>query len=319
VETVLATLAGPLRLPFTVVLWSVAGGPQPIADERVRAQVGDAPWGRALLDVGLAFQQQFAGRPAASEESFARALDGFRATGDRWGMANCLDPLGMFADWRGEHGLALERIDEGLSYVRELAAPEETSDLLRTRATVLLHQGELAEAEAHFTRAMALARTAGVPDKVAGARRGLGDAARLAGDTAHARVHYENALEACAANWFSVGETVRILIGLGRTAAAEGLLDEARDWLRQAADLAAEGPGLLELADSAEALAAIEDTPERAAVLLGAAAALRGAMLRGDPELVRIEGSTREKLSPEAYEKAFDEGHRLGATALTDG
>lgn len=318
VETLLAALHGPLRLPFTVVLWSVSGGPRPLANDRVRVQVGDDAWGRALLDLGLGFQEQFAGRPAASEESFARALAGFRATGDRWGMANCLDPLGMFADWRGEHRRALELLDEGLSYVRELAAPEETSDLLRTRATVLLHQGEPTEATDHFSQALALARSAGLSDKVAGARRGLGDAARLAGDSGHARVHYENALEACAANWFSVGEIVRILIGLGRSAAAEGRLDEARDWAGQAAALAVESPGVLELAESAEALAVLSDSPERAAVLLGAAIGLRGTARRGDPEAVRDGRDIREKLSPEAYEKAFEQGRVLGAAALTD-
>ncbi|MET7347030.1 BTAD domain-containing putative transcriptional regulator [Streptomyces mirabilis] len=317
VEEILAGMSRPLRLPFTVVLWSVAGGPRPAANDRVRVQVGSDAWGRALLDVGLGFQEQFAGRPTASEESFARSLAGFRATGDRWGMANCLEPLGMFADWRGEHRRALALLDEGLSYVRELAAPEETSDLLRTRATVLLHQGELVEAREHFGQALTLARTVGLTDKVAGALRGLGDAARLAGDTDHARVRYESALEACAANWFSIGETVRILIGLGRSAATEGRLDEARDWARQAAGLAVESPGVLELAESAEALAALADSPERAAVLLGAAVGLRGAALRGDPEAVRNERGIREKLSSEAYEKAFEQGRVLGAAALT--
>ncbi|MFD5077132.1 BTAD domain-containing putative transcriptional regulator [Streptomyces sp. NPDC058371] len=319
VETTLAALEGPLRLPFTVVLWSVAGGPQPVADERVRAQVGDGAWGRALLDVGTGYQEQFTGRPEAAAESFARALEGFRATGDRWGMANCLDPLGMWADWRGEHDRALALLDEGLAYVRELAAPEETADLLRIRATVLLHRGELTEAAAHFARALPLARTAGAPDKVASARRGLGDAARLSGDTAHARVQYESALEACAANWFSIGESVRILIGLGRTALAEGDADAARDWFRQAAALAVESPGTLELADAAEALACVADSPERAAVLLGAAVALRGAALQGDPEAVRTAREIRAAVSSEAYEKAFAQGRRLGAVAVTEG
>ncbi|WP_313884296.1 hypothetical protein [Streptomyces cynarae] len=129
---------------------------------------------------------------------------------------------------------------------------------------------------------------------------------------------YERALEACAASWFSAGETVRILIGLGRTAAAEGHPEEARDWLAQAADLAAEQPGVLELAETAEALASIAESPERAAVLLGAATGLRGAPLLGDPEVVGIRRGTRAKLSPEAYEKAFEEGRRLRSAAVSE-
>ncbi|MFD7711025.1 ATP-binding protein [Streptomyces sp. NPDC059786] len=317
VETVLASLDGPLRLPFTIVLWSVAGGPLPATD-RVRAQAGGSPWARALLDVGLAYQALFAGRPEESETVFTRALAGFRTTGDRWGTANCLDTLTALADRRGDLDRALALADEGLRHVRELAAPEETADLLRTRATVLLHRGERAEAAADFGTALRLARTAGLSDKTASARRGLGDAARLGGDTVHARVHYEKALQECAANWFSAGESAHIAVGLGRTALAEGDAEEARGWFRQAAAFAAESPGGLELAVCAEASAAVAGTPERAAVLLGAAVTLRGAPHLGDPEVVRTGREVRSRLSPEAYERAFARGHELGAAALTE-
>ncbi|MGW1214683.1 BTAD domain-containing putative transcriptional regulator [Streptomyces sp. NPDC002499] len=318
VDDVLGSYEGPLRLPFVLVLWSVAAGPRPATMDRALALAGEDAWARALLDVGLGFREQFEGRVREAEERFAGALAGFRATGDRWGMANSLDPLGMRAHARGDSARALELLDEGLGYVRALAAPEETSDLLRGRATVLLHQGDTAAAVAHFEQALALARTAGMPDKVASARRGLGDAARLSGDTARARVHYESALEACAATWFSVGETVRILIGLGRTAAAGADPGTAHDWFRQAAELAAEGPGDLELADAAEALASVAESPERAATLLGAGAGLRGARPEGDRDVVRTDRDVRAKLSPGAYERAFEEGRRLRSAVVSE-
>ncbi len=105
------------------------------------------------------------------------------------------------------------------------------------------HQGELVEARENLGQALTPARTVGLANKLAGALRGLGDAARLA-ETPATRVRYKGALGACAANWFGRGESVRILIGLGRSAATEGRLDEARDWARQAADLAVESPGV---------------------------------------------------------------------------
>ncbi|MFE7860078.1 BTAD domain-containing putative transcriptional regulator [Streptomyces sp. NPDC057403] len=318
VDDVLMAYRAPLRLPYVLVLWAVAAGPRPSTDTQARTLAGDSPWANALLDVGFGFRAQFAGRPREAEECFTRALRSYRATGDRWGMANCLDPLGMYAHARGETGRALELLDEGLAHVRELAAPEETADLLRSRATVLLHRGDTAGAVGHFEEALALARGAGLPDKVAAARRGLGDAARLSGDTAGARVHYEDALRQCAANWFSVGETVRALIGLGRTAAAHGHSEEAVDWFRQAADLAGEGPGGLELADAAEALASVAGAPERAAELLGAAAALRGAGNAVDPDVVRTERDTRAHLSARGYDEAFDRGRALRAAAVSE-
>ncbi|GGN76207.1 SARP family transcriptional regulator [Streptomyces albiflavescens] len=314
----LGSLHHQLRLPFTFVMWSVADGPRRVTDEQVRTQVGDAPWGLALMELGDGFQQLFAGRPDAAEAALTRGLAGFRATGDRWGLANCLDPLAMLADLRGDHERALELIDEALRYVRELAAPEETGDLVQRRATVLLHLGDHDAAAEHYTHAASLARTAGAPDKVAAARRGLGDTARLSGDTARARVHYEDALEACAGNWFSLGESVRIFIGLGRTALAEQRADEARDWFVQAHTLAREVHGGLELADATEALASVAESPERAAVLLGAAVALRGAAAEGDPEIVGIRERIHEALSPEAYEKAFQQGRSLGSAAVSE-
>lgn len=314
-DRLVAALEGPLRLPHLIVQWSVAGGPDHSMTERVRAQVGAHPWGVALLDLGLGFQEQFAGRPDAAEAAFARALAGFRRTGDRWGMANCLDPLGMFADWRGERDRALTLLDEGLAHVRDLAAPEETADLLHQRATVLLHRGDFEEAAAHYTRAADLARAAGVPDKVATARRGLGDVARLSGDTAGARAHYEAALETYAANWFSLGQSVRTLVGLGRTALAESRPEEAADWVEQARVLASDTG---ELAEVAEALAALATDPEEAARFLGAAHGLRGTLIAGDPDVVRVEAATRARLSPEAYEKAFEQGRGLRSAAVRE-
>ncbi|CUW31341.1 ATP-binding protein [Streptomyces reticuli] len=312
----MASLDRPLRLPFTVILWSLTGGPRLSADDRVRVQLGREPWGLALLELGLAYQELLAGRATAAETGFTRAWQGFRGTGDRWGMANCLDPLGAFAYGRGEYARALALLDEGLVHVRELDAPEETADLLRTRAVVLLAQGASREAAAHFTHSGELARTAGATDKVAAALRGLGDVARLTEATARARVHYENALEACAATWFSVGETARILIGLARLSLAEGDPDAARDWLAQARAQALGPPDPLLLADVADALADLAPAPERAAELLGAAAGLRGAPLSGSPDVARTTRHTRACLSAQDYATAYERGRSLRSAAV---
>ncbi|MEU5743193.1 BTAD domain-containing putative transcriptional regulator [Streptomyces tendae] len=317
VSALMESLDRPLRLPFAVVLHSLTCGPMLVADAVPRVQVGTGPWGLALLDMGIGYQELFAGRAADAEAAFTRSLEGFRATGDRWGMANCLDPLGGFANRRGDYDRALELLDEGLVHVRELEAPEETADLLRSRALVLLHRGEAEEAAGHFTHSAALARSVGAGDKVASARRGLGDVARLSGDTARARVEYENALRLCADNWFSTGESVRILVGLGRTAAAEGDAQTAADWLEQARVLALDSPDVLALAEVAESLAVVAPAPEHAAELLGAATGLRGAPAPGDPDAARAERKVRARLAPEAYERSFERGRGLRTAAVS--
>ncbi|MFJ2768256.1 BTAD domain-containing putative transcriptional regulator [Streptomyces sp. NPDC087300] len=312
-DRLVAGLEGPLRLPHLIVQWSVTGGPERSMTDRVRAQVGDDPWGAALLGLGRGYQEQFAGRPDAADAAFAAALAGFRGTGDRWGVTNCLAPLAMFADWRGERERALALLDEGLVHVSELAAPEETADVLHQRATVLLHGGDLAEAAVHFTRAADLARTAGVPDKVAMALSGLGDVARLSGDTARAREHYEAAVEEYAANWFSLGQSVRTFVGIGRAALAESRPEEAADWFEQARVLATDTG---ELADVAEALAAVAADAEEAARLLGAGHGLRGASIAGDPDVAGVAAAARARLSPERYATAFEQGRSLRSGAV---
>ncbi|WP_342786923.1 hypothetical protein [Streptomyces tailanensis] len=81
---------------------------------------------------------------------------------------------------------------------------------------------------------------------------------------------------------------------------------------------ALDSPGGLVLADLAEALASVAPSPERAAELLGAATALRGARIEGDPDVVRTERDVRAQLSPEAYDKAFDQGRSLGSAAVSE-
>ncbi|MFJ4878693.1 BTAD domain-containing putative transcriptional regulator [Streptomyces sp. NPDC088745] len=311
-DRLVAGLIGTLRRPHTLTLWSLAAGPRTStgAPPEAEAAYGDSsPWAAALLRMGRAYQQLFAGRPGAAEEDFTAALTGFRATGDRWGIANSLDPLATFAHWRGDHARALALLDEALVLVTELRAPEETADMLMRRGHVLLHAGRPREAVALFTRSAELSRSVGVPDKAAGALRGLGDAARLAGDTARARLHYEAAVAVGTDSWFGTGETLRVLLGLGRTALAEGDRAGAEECFGQAAVLAAGQPGRLIPAELAEARAEA-CAPERAAELLGEAEALRGALVLGDLDVVRTREAARSGLTEESYRAAYERGRR---------
>ena len=61
-----------------------------------------------------------------------------------------------------------------------------------------------------------------------------------------------------------------------------------------------------------------EATTRRAAELLGAAAGLRGAVTRGDPDVVRTEDDVRTRLSAEAYDKAFEQGRSLRSAAVSE-
>ncbi|MFB8392600.1 BTAD domain-containing putative transcriptional regulator [Streptomyces yangpuensis] len=313
-ESVLLGIDRPLRRPILTVLWATVSGPGRANDITRRKQIGTDPWPRAVSRMGSGFQPWFEGRPDEAEEAFATALAEFRETGDRWGMANSLDPLAMFAGWRGDRDLALARLDEALTMVGELRAPEETADLLRRRADTLLYGGDLEQARAHYERAAELAGRLGIPDKAAAARRGLGDVARLSGRPQEAREQYERALATVADNWNSAAEIQLIFTGLGRTAEAGQCREEARDWHEKALAIALKRTpaDLAYAAEGLAGLAALEGDGERAALLLGAGVALRGTALAGDPDAARIEAAARALTGEDAYARAYRRGLGLG-------
>jgi predicted ATPase/DNA-binding SARP family transcriptional activator len=304
-----------VRYPAVVVMWALTAGPDRTDAAMFARQVGDDPWTRALVRMSDGFVAQFAGDIAATEEACAEALRGFRACGDRWGIANALDTLSQAAGWRGDHARAIALLDEALELVGELGALEDTADLLYQRAHVLIRGGDPEAARAGFERGIELGRRAGTPDKVAAGYQGLGDAARLLGDAAQARRLYETALTGYASERFiAVAARGAVLIGLAWLAIAENDTGRARDLLREALEGSFDHPLFLYQTNAATALAGVaaaEGDGERAALLLGAAKALRGIQVAGDADAERVAADARALLGGAAYERAFAEGAAL--------
>jgi hypothetical protein len=134
-------------------------------------------------------------------------------------------------------------------------------------------------------------------------------------------VLYEQALDRFETHWVrSAGNRTSALLGLGRIAELSGDLTEARALHRRAAEVAVETGAITEGARVLEALAGIalleEDAPA-AALLLGAAVALRGVADEDDPDVSRTAAAARAALGEASYEAAHREGARLpGVDAL---
>lgn len=127
----------------------------------------------------------------------------------------------------------------------------------------------------------------------------------------------EKSLVEASGGRYRMLETIRaFLVGLARTAVAEGDVPQAREWLAQARAAVDGAPDTEVLAALAAAMAEVAGEPERAAELLGAAAGLRGAETCGDPDAVRAERAARARLSPEAYREAFERGRCLRSAAV---
>jgi predicted ATPase/DNA-binding SARP family transcriptional activator len=315
-QSIVYAIDRPARQPFLTVLSALAAGPPgeevDVRPVRQRLLTGPDPWIRALMRFGDGYLRLVDGQAAAAEQEFAAALAGFRAIGERWGMAAALAELAGLADWRGDRDRSIALTDEALDLAGQLDSADDMADLLCRCADASVRAGDLDGAHADYGRAAELARRAGTPEHLAAAHRGLGGVARLRGDLAESRRLCELALAECPTGWF-VAEATRaeILVALGQVAAAEGDAAAARAWHRQA--LAALGGhwGFPVTAGAAEGLAGVallEGDDERAALLLGVGAALRGAPMAGDPDVARVAAAARARIGEPAYQRAYRRG-----------
>jgi predicted ATPase/DNA-binding SARP family transcriptional activator len=321
-ESILYThpLDPPPRYPILSVFLGMAAGPP---EEEIVAQLmnrqhqlGPDPWTQALAHFGWGFMRLFGGAVADAEAELARSLEGFRALGDRWGMAMALEQLAELAAWRGDRARSIALTDEALDLAGQLDAVDDVAGLLCRRAGGSVRAGDLAGAGADYERAAELARRAGTPEKLANAHHGLGAVARLRGDLAEARRLCETALAECPTGWFAAEETrAEILIALGRIAEAEGDAGEARAWHRRAltatlaTTLGSRGSaGPPAAAEALAGVALLEGDPEHAALLLGVGRLLRGSSVAGDPDVARVSAAAKARIGEEAFELAYQQG-----------
>ncbi|HEV7977500.1 BTAD domain-containing putative transcriptional regulator [Amycolatopsis sp.] len=305
---IMRILTPKVRHPFGVAVWGTAAGPwqPPPGDHPV---LGDDPWNRALGLLSEGLLKLNGGRPADGERDLIEALRGFRELGERWGIAQALDSLAQVAGWRGEWERAHELWEETLKLSDELGALEECVDVLSRQARCLMCQGDLDSAAVGYERAAVLSAQAGRLGVPAETQLGLGEIARLRGDTRAAAERLAAALEAAEPGGFGVDSVkARVLTALARLAVspAEGLRLHG-----EALAVARLLPFTSEIASAAEGqadAALLTGSGERAALLLGVAVALRGMSMAGDADVSRIADAARDDVGQEVFAEAFSRG-----------
>ncbi|GAB3138969.1 BTAD domain-containing putative transcriptional regulator [Amycolatopsis stemonae] len=314
------------RHPILVMLLGVVAGP-PGDDEQLLGR-GEAllaqgdPWSWALLPTGMGLRAMMSGDLAGAEEGLREGAAQFRALGERWGLSMALDHLSQLLSWRGEHGAALPMMDEALGLMHEIGARDDVADLICRRAGTRLLAGDRAGARADYELAAATARRTGMPESRSAAYVGLATLARLSGDLAAARELCERALTESPAGSFSA-ESVRAaaMIALGWLAVVEGRPGEAARWHREALLTGRRrhaGDVVAFALEGLAGVAATEARPERAALLLGSAVAVRGTAISGDPDVASVRARVVAALGAEAFERAYGTGAGMSAQkALT--
>jgi predicted ATPase/DNA-binding SARP family transcriptional activator len=253
----------PGRYPFLPFHWLMRNVDEPDIQGTfaliLRQRDGAEPWARAAAHFLLGFSSLAAGDLAQAEQDFTAAADGFRALGDRWGMALALDALAGLASSDGDRARAIALTNEALAFTEQLGALGDTADLLVNRGDYQF-SGDRAAARADYEKAAGLARRSGSSTYLAAALRGLGDIALRDGDLAEAQRLYEEAIAGFDRHWVkSVGNRVGTLIGLGRIAETRGELATARSRFREAIESAAVMGASAEGARAVEALVGLSE------------------------------------------------------------
>ena len=302
------TVGRELRHPFGAAAWGMAAGPWGPAPEDEQL-LGDDPWNLALGGLSRGLLWLLGGRPADGERELTAALADFRGIGERWGSAQALDFLGQASSWRGEWKRAHAVWAEALDLLDQLGALEECVDVLCHRAECLVRQREFDAACADYERAAELSARAGRPGTPPEVLFGLGDLARLRGEDRDAVRRLGHALDAARSGSFGTETTrARVLISLGRLADDP---DEALARYRDALAAARTSPLTSDLAVAARGqadAALLTGDSDRAALLLGAAVALRGTAVTGDADVARIARHATDRLGAAVFAETFARG-----------
>ncbi|WP_219415813.1 ATP-binding protein [Pseudonocardia nigra] len=279
---------------------------------RLAAESSD-PWVRAIALQLVAQLAENDGRIDEQREHVRAAHALFTSTGDRFGLGMVVHALGELEDIAGRHDAAARAYDEAITLATELANDDDLPRFLTRRAMLAARHGDLAVARALLDRATEVGRgpfTSGMFTGIA-----LAHVERLAGDLDAARAHLAVAAEDASADGIALAQRAAVHaaalaaveLAAGDRGAAGAALTAAVDHAMEAQD----GPVAAAVADLAARFALEANDPACAAELLGVAAAQRGAVDRGDPEVLAAHAAARDAIGPDAYERSVRRGREL--------
>jgi hypothetical protein len=247
-------------------------------------EVGDkAGLAEALAQLGQFLRGEWCGEAwhpetyahgtALLEEGLALAREG----GQVWHIALCL--TGLAATARAEdHQRAQAAAEEGLRLWQELGNVAWTGNVQRVLGWLALQAQDYARARAALTVAQSTMQQLGDTPSMAVVLSYLGDVARGLEDDAAAAALYAESLALYREFDFDQEHMARVLCRLGELALQEGDEALARDRYAESLRAAQEAGTPLRMAVALEALvelAVVQEQPQRAMRLAGAAAALR--------------------------------------------
>ncbi|KAA5832013.1 AfsR/SARP family transcriptional regulator [Saccharopolyspora hirsuta] len=288
---------------------------EPAVDEMVAefTELEDR-WGLAAALGDRSMHLMARGDLAAASSAAQRSAELFRTTGDRWGLAQASYALGTIAGITGDYAAAKRHHTEALHGAESIGLWAEVAYQTAWLGRVALLEHDYPRARELHERAMTVAAERGFTPAEMYAETGLALGARREGRFTDAERHLRRVQEWHRLVEFEPGNTL-ILVELGFLAEQRGGLEAAREHHLAAHRIARHVDDPRAIALTLEGLAGAEaaTAPERAARLLGAAAAARASVgtplpraERGDVD--RITAEARKSLTDNDFDHAFDQG-----------
>jgi len=229
---------------------------------------------------------------------------------------------GTLALMQGDYVEAQRFLEHALALARDVGDSHLVGAVLNNLANVAIRQGDYETARVRHEDVLAMRQDLGDAEGIATSLNNLGVIAHDQGDYVHARTLYEEALAARRGQGANSSIAV-LLTNLAWVAYMEGALDEARDHHERSLSMRRQLGMSNQIAAPLEGLALVSGAagqPERAAILLAAAAALRdeiGAPLPSDEraEHDQILALVRSQLGDVAFAAAYAEGRALSLDA----
>jgi len=272
------------------------------------------PWLRAVGQAYLSTYGFSLGTPDSAEEHCRAALAELRRLGEQWGVSMALTQLAEFTELRAEHAASIQALTEAVAIGREIGAWGDLSYVEARLALIRGRAGDLAMARAEMTRLeRKVAARGGHVDTDRWVAFMRAELAWLEGDYAAsarcAAAVLATVADAQAPWWEALRAQVK-----ARLAAAllkQGELDQCGELLGEALEAAAawtEHPALATVLDACAAYLLARGRAadaERAARLLGAAHAVRGAFDESSPDAPAARDAARAALGSRAYLAAY--------------
>jgi len=284
------------------------------------------PREQAELYSGLAQVLSMQGDYEASEKHHTRVLSYAREVSDRPGIAWELHWLGHNAREHDDATAARARLEESVAIFQELGEEATIAMARNTLAEAAILQGDTGLAKSMLEENLALARKVEVVFTIGWSLNHLGHVAQLEGDFEKAIQLHEESLPLFQQVGSQNEGTIWAHQSLGETLLAQGKVSLAVAHFTEALTICqdlGERAGLAWCLAGLAGVAALNEEPERAAWLWGAAEALRKSIgAREAPAShathERLKAEVRQQLGEETFNAKWAEGEAASVDEVID-